>query len=925
VSERDSQHLTRREGDLARLVAATRRAATGVSSVVVLRGPAGVGKSWLLDRLREEVDIDLLVLRARGHPAEQDLPFAGLHQLLWPLIDLVEALPEPQRHAIEAALALGSSTPSDRFAVAAGVHSLITSAAETRPVVAMVDDTHWLDTSTLQAVVFAARRLDADPVAVFLASRSDEDQALHGEGFETVDVDPLDTSDARALLRAAHPELSAIVANEVLTSAAGLPLALREIPADLTPAQRQGLEPLHGWLPTGATFERLYRTRLAGLDDDDRRALLVASLEDLDRPTLEAALAALGLDLDALGAAERSGLLRWERDRIELTHPTVRSAVRQAVTDADRRAAHEAISTALNADLARQAWHLDALTSGPDERVAASLDAAATNAAERGAYAEAARAWETSADRTTDVTLARQRLAMAALGYVRCGAFPPLVRVLDRLVEGAADPAERIAWQVEQLTARLWSSPSLPDVAEVVDTAVAAAPDMPKAAAQMLATLAMGLAVLGRYQAADEVVAQARRCVPDAEADIPLALTFDMVDIAVGRPGAGRVLRSDWAERLTEAQLQEPRMPISQAALVLSWISEPEAAAAVLHRQHRVLQDTGSLSQLGICTGILASISQRLGDWVGARTQFTLATRLCADTDFAGPLPHIDLRHAYLLAAAGDETGCRALVDRAMHAAKGQPSVDHLASCVLGLLELSLGRCEEAVVHLQAAGEAEATSGLAEPGYSSRVGDLCEALWRLRRPEAAFAELAQYEARAQSTGRSSALAVAARCRGLLASGDDEIDTHFPQAIEWHQRSTDAFELARTELCWGQRLRRVRRKRDAREHLRVALDAFGRLGAEAWTQHARAELAACGERRRAGWEASAELTPRELEVAVTVARGATNPEAAAALCMSRRTVEYHLTSVYRKLQVSDRAGLAAALGDEAGRLMTPGSR
>lgn len=903
-----------READVARLVVAARQAVSGASSVVVVRGAAGAGKSWLLDRLREKLDVDLLVLRARGHPAEQDLPFAGLHQLLGPLIDLVATLPDPQRQAIEAALALGSSAPSDRFAVAAGVHGLITSAAERQPVVALVDDTHWLDTSTLQAVVFAARRLEADPVAVLLTCRTDEDQVLHGTGFDTIDLGPLDDAAARTLLRSVHPELATLVVNEVLASAAGLPLALREIPADLTPAQRQGLEPLPEWLPTGATFERLYRSRLGGLDEHDRRALLVASLEDLDRATLGTALASLDLDVAALDTAERSGLVRWSRERLELSHPTVRSAVQHAVTDADRRTAHRAIATALADDPARQAWHLEALAVGPDETTAAALDAAASAAADRGAYAEAARAWETAANRTTDVAQARDRLAMAALGYVRCGAFPPLIRVLDRLVEGAADPAERIAWDAERLTARLWSSPTTPDTDVVLHRAIVAAADMPEAAARLMATLALGLAVLGRYKAAVDVAAQARTCVPEAEDNLQVALTFDMVDVAVGRAGAGRVLRSGWADHLSDEELAEVRLPISQAALVLSWIDEPEAAAGILRRQHRVLQEAGSLSQLGICSGILASVSHRLGDWAGGRAEFTLSARLCADTDFAGPLPHIDLRHAYLLAAAGEEKECRALVDRALQVAKGQPSVDHLADCVLGLLELSLGRCEEAVVHLQAAGEAERANGLAEPGYSSRVGDLCEALWRLRRPEEAAEDLAEYQNLAARAGREVALAIAARCRGLVAPAE-EIDGWFRRSVEVHRRRNDLFEAARTELCWGQRLRRVRRKRDARQHLRVALDGFGRLGADAWAQYARAELAACGERRRSGWAASAELTPRELEVAVTVARGATNPETAAALCMSRRTVEYHLTSVYRKLRVSDRAGLAAALSSD----------
>jgi DNA-binding CsgD family transcriptional regulator len=434
--------------------------------------------------------------------------------------------------------------------------------------------------------------------------------------------------------------------------------------------------------------------------------------------------------------------------------------------------------------------------------------------------------------------------------------------------------------------------------------------EAPTAAARLLTLLALGLVISGRPGEVAAHLEAAKRLAGPHPGDGELPLTWDIIDLHLGGTG-GDVLGGDWAERLPDAVLCTPSLPVVSATSALIWADAPERAEALLHRQRDASLAVGAVGQLGFCDGLLAAVAARQGDWALAQARFAGAIALCVDTDLRGPLPHIQARSAYLQAARGDAEACQALFADARASSRGSPVVAHLEACALGLLALGEGRCRHAVDLLRHAGALEDAAGVRQPGYSSRAGDLAEALWRLRDLAGLRELVAEVEERARRANRSGPLAVAARCRALVVE-PDRIDDAFAEADERHRAAPDALEGARTQLSWGRRLRLARRRRDARPHLRTALDAFEHLGAAPWAAQARSELAACGERRGAGPAASARLTPRELEVAVAVARGATNPEAAAELCISRRTVEDHLGRVYRKLGVADRTALADAL-------------
>jgi DNA-binding CsgD family transcriptional regulator len=916
----------------ARLAAAVESASAGRAAVVVVNGPPGMGKTWLLDQaVRDATDASggaggtdrLLVLRAAGHPAELALPFAALHQLVLPVVGALADLPPPQRKALEGALAMADLSPRDRFAAGSGLHRLLTDLADRRPVLVAVDDAQWVDPSSRQALSFATRRLDADRVTIVVAGRRPGDHELGRPDADRVVLGPLDDDAARALVRRERAGIALPTLDAVVHAAAGLPLALHEVPAGLTPGQLRAEEPLPHPLPLGARLDDLYAGRLARLDEDAALALLVACLEPLDRPRLDRALAGLGLSAAALDPSQSAGLVDVGPGGARVAHPTLAAAVHQRATDTARRRAHEVLARVLADRPSRRASHLAALTDAPDDTVAAAHEAAGHDAAGRSAWLVAGQAHQAAADWTgPDDGRRVDRLGLAAMAFARAGASAPLLHALSELTTAATGPAERLAAETDVLAARVWSADGPIDaeaVRAVADRHGAAAP---AAAARLLTFLSLGLVISGRPDEVAPCLAAAKQLAGPCPDDAELPLSWDIIDVHLGGTG-GDVLGGDWAERLSDAELAAPSLPIISAASALIWSDAQDRAAALLRRQRDALMAVGALGQVGICHGLLAAVAVRQGDWADAQARYATAIALCTDTDLRGPLPHIQARSAYLRAALGDADGCAALFAEARAASGDSPVMANLEACARGLLALGAGRCREAVDLLAPAGAWQDAAGIRQPGYSSLAGDLAEALWRLRHLDALVRVATEAGERARRAGRSGPQAVAARCRALTV-GHDEIDDAFAAALRWHRDAPDAFEEARTQLCWGRRLRLARRRRDARPHLRAAFESFERLGAAPWSAQARSELAACGERHGSGSAVATRLTPRELEVAVAVAQGASNPDAAAQLCISRRTVEDHLGRVYRKLGVRDRSGLVAALGSPGADQGGPGA-
>ncbi|WP_084697027.1 helix-turn-helix transcriptional regulator [Glaciibacter superstes] len=900
---------------LARMISVAAGTRTGAPVVLGIRAGIGFGKTWLLDRLAEQLPPDTLVLRCVGHPAETELPYAAVHALISPLLGRLGELPVRQAEAVTAALAIDPGTPRDPLALSAGLHGLITLGAESRPVIVLVDDLQWLDEPSRLALTFAARRLRADAVFMVFAGRPGDDRPWPVVEEHVINLWPVSESESRGILAAAYPDLSAAAARELSDRAGGLPLALVQLPAELNQAQRSGEEPLPTALRLGTRLEQFYSTRMRHMGQAGRVALALASLEELDLASLKAALAELGGDLTLLAEAERSGLLQIDESGCRFSHPTVRSAAQAAVGYSDIQAARRAILAVLPKDSPRRARHLDALADGINEEAATALDSAAADAWSRSAFSQAASAWERSAARTSDRERSTLRLGQAVEAHLRAGSGAPLVGLLQRLASDADSPEEEAKWlsllQVTGLHSDL--ATGAPDRERQL--AAHLAPTQPSAASTLLTTCALTMAISGWFGLAREMIDELRTLLPDYEFPAAEALVHDIVDVLTGRPGSGAILRSDWSDELSDAEVSSPATPVSPATTILAWMGESDDALRIIDRVRTVLHARGQVSLLGLSLGQRAVILDARGEWAEAAASYQSAVELILAGDFTGPLPHLRLRHAWLLAARGEHERAREIVSEMKRSAQFElPIHRHLTLCVEGQLELGAGNAAAAAARLTEAAACEREMGLVEPAFLGRFADYFDAMWRLDRHAEAVSELDDFEQRAHNADRISSLAIAARCRAIAGDAAGA-DAAFSHALDLHAASGDPFQTARTHLAFGQSLRRRRRKAEAIGELHLAKQMFERLGATPWLAIVIAELTACGERRAHDAGAAgplSELTPRELEVALTVAAGASNPEAAARLFISRRTVEYHLAGVFRKLGVTSRTGLSEAV-------------
>ena len=423
------------------------------SGALVLWGEAGVGKSALLDDARAHAG-DMRVLAGAGVEWEAQLPFSALHQLLRPVVGRLEALPAPQADALRGALGLGQSRGADRFLVYLATLTLLADAAEDRPLLCVIDDAHWLDGASAEALLFVARRLRAEAVAVLFAAREGDVRRFHAEGIPELRLGGLSAETAAGLLdRSVRVRLSAEVRDRLFEGTAGNPLALLELPGALSEAQLSGAEPLIDPLPVSARVERAFLARARRLPDQTQRLLLVAAADDTS--TLAVVLAAaqrLGLDADALDDAERAGLVRAHGVQLELRHPLVGSAIYQAAPLSQRRAVHRALAEVLDGEteLDRRAWHRAEASIEPDASIGEELEQAARRAHARSAVAAASHAFERAAGLTSDTAERGRRLTAAAESAWWAGRLERTAALVERarpLADGPIQRAEIGRWQ----------------------------------------------------------------------------------------------------------------------------------------------------------------------------------------------------------------------------------------------------------------------------------------------------------------------------------------------------------------------------------------------------------------------------------------------------------------------------------------------
>jgi DNA-binding CsgD family transcriptional regulator len=858
--------------------------------VLVVSGEAGVGKTALLEDAVAGAAA-MRVVHVLGIESEANIPFSALLDICRPLLGSIGDLPDRQRRALEGALAMGPATAGDQFAVGAATLSLLAADAREAPLLVVIDDAQWLDRASAASLAFALRRLDADDIAVLIGLRTGEPGGFDVTAFPVLELPRLSVADAAELAGSLRP-ISRDQAERIAQASGGNPLAVLELTAS-------GSGILSGTVPISTHVEREFAGRVEGLPEETRASLLVAAADDLGL------LDVIGraTPLSRLGPAEDAGLIRIVESRLEFRHPLVRSAVYQRALPTERRTAHAALAEALPEEQrSRRIWHRAASLVEPDAGVADALAEVARDSEERRGPAAAAAAWLRAAELTSDGTTRVRRLLAAGEAAWEAGLGDAARRATTAALAECVDPL--LHADIVRVQGRIASQSAAVPADEV---------------SQMLCTEAEAVAALdstrAAYLLADAVVAfwpawdtgpkvELARAARAAAGDTDDPLFGYVLAWELGRAGStaeATALMQDTERMILEdaARRDDPR-ELMKAADCASWLNDGPRTCALY------VEAVDHARELGLAGVVVQGLAELggyqidIGAWQEADAGFAETVRLGEATGQLTSVGHALARQAEIAARRGDaerfET-LNAAASRYSGAAAPIEAYERNSRC---LLALGTGRPELAIA------SREGTESYSIEQLSANALDLIEAYIRAGRTDDARERLDQVAAHVHLNVACGAYA---RCRALLAAADD-YDTLFHEALRLFEEAGDVFEEARTRLCYGERLRRANRRRDAREQLSAALDAFEALSAGVWADRARRELRASGEhRRRQTPEARDDLTPQERQIAALAAEGRTNREIGALLFLSPRTIETHLGRVYRKLGVSDRRALA----------------
>ena len=894
-------------------------------SGLLLEGEAGIGKTtvWMAG-LADAAARSYLILPARPTESEAKLSFAALGDLLGGVIERVlVGLPAPQQNALQVALLLKDpeGTPLEHRAVCAAFLGVVRLLAAHSPVVIAVDDLQWLDRPSAVTLDYVLRRLEKEPVGLLASVRvgaGGQLASVAGAGLAArrighLPIGPLAPADYEAAIRAlAGDRLSRLTIRRLFEASGGnlfygleLARALGRMGTDLLPG-----EPL----PVPAGLHGVLSSRVAALPADVQDVLLAASC--LRSPTTSMLEQANGPTAwPALQAAAAEGVVEIEGTRVRFTHPLLASAIYSGVAPWRRRQAHRKLSLiAPNAE--ERARHQALSVAGPDEDAAAGLAAAAQAAAARGAPGAAADLAELAVARTpVELAPARRRRRLDAAGYLfRAGDTARARHGLEALAQDMPSGGERAETLLVLARLLLHDAGDLVAV-PVLEEALAEASADPVLQARIHISLARTCGVDLRYcvRHAEAGLAQAQQA-----GDLGLARQAraekQYADFMLGR-GLGFELADDGV--VEPEPEREPSAVEERASTILGLClvraDRFDEARRLLQRAVQAAQEEGDESSLPNLLAHLADLECWAGNWRAAERCASRSWEAGEQVGHRAWRVTTFYARALIDAHIGRIDAARAEAGEGLSvaAAAGDDWATMMLHGVLGFAELSAGNLEAAEASLSAAVGLAGRIGLAEPAAWRFHANHVEIVIGLGDLDRAEVLLTWLERQGRATGRLWTLATAARCRALLlaAQGDTPGAVQaLDEALGHHQHLAMPFELARTLLVSGQMQRRAKRKRIARQHLDDALGIFESLPAPAWAARARSELSRTGLRP----PAPLELTATEERVAVLAASGHTNRQVAAALFLSPRTVEANLARVYRKLGVSSRAELGAAM-------------
>jgi DNA-binding CsgD family transcriptional regulator len=881
----------------------------GESRALVVRGDPGVGKTVLLNHLVQRAS-GCRVAHAAGVESEMELVYAGLHQLLTPMLGRLEQLPGPQADALRTAFGLSSGPAPDRFLVGLATLGLLADVAEKHPLICLVDDAQWLDRTSAQALAFAARRLHAESVGVVFATRVPAEEL---EGLPQLVVDGLRETDARGLLdTVVTGPLDPRVRDRILAEAAGNPLALLELPRGGSPAGLAGGFPSFDAMPVSGRIEKSFRLRLEGLPADSQRLLRLAAAEPVGDPVLMwRAAERLGIGTDAATPAAEAGLLEIGA-RVLFRHPLVRSTAYQSASRQERQQIHRALAEATDpqADPDRRAWHWAQAAPGPAEGVAAELERSAGRAQARGGLAAAAAFLTRATELTPDPAERVRRALDAAYANVQAGSFDPALTLIAVARNEPLEESQRA--RIDLLQAELaFASSRGTEATPLLLAAARRLEPIDGGLAREVYLDAFSAALFGArlndsVTVADVAHAASRTPRPDG-APTTADLLLDGLAALAGTYRAGVVACRRALQALTgdQASPAENVRRLWLGSVVALELWDDQCAYSLSDRSVETARRTGSLSELALALSARTPVLVFCGD-LSAAASSVVETESVEEATGIRAAPY----GALILAAwRGHEREAGELIEVTVReaGARGEGIGLAIAQYTRAVLCNSLGRYDEALLAARSA--AEHREVVAE---NWGLSELVEAAVRTDATSRARDALERLTEKARATGTDWALGVEARSRALLGRGAAAEDD-FREAVHRLDQTRIRAELARTHLLYGEWLRREGRRVDARERLRTAQETFEAVGMEAFAERARRELRATGETaRKRTTESHDELTAQEALIARLAVQGLSNPEIGARLFISSRTVKYHLGKVFAKLGVSSRAQLNQAL-------------
>ncbi|MFD7319777.1 AAA family ATPase [Streptomyces sp. NPDC059875] len=918
-------------GILDGLLAGARESRGGAA---VLLGEAGSGKTALLDRCASAAADGARLLRCTGVQSEASLPYAGLQVLLRGALDRVRSLPERQLLALRAVIAPDDAPAGDRFLVGAATLGLLDELAAERPVVVLVDDAQWLDLETVDALLFAARRLGMGRVAMVFAAHEDAADFDGAPGLPTLHLGPLTDEEGTALLAGRAPDLHPAVSSRIRGLAQGNPLALVELVGALTAAQRDGSEPLDAReiavLPASWRVRRIFDERIRALPAPTRLLLTVAAADDTgDVALVVAAGERVGAAAGDLAPAEAADLVRVSGRRLVFRHPLVRAAAYQGAMLVERTAAHRALAEAAPAagDVGRRAWHLAAATIGYDEEVAAELERSAELFRSRGGRAAVAAAYRRAARLTEDQEARSRRLAAASAAAAEAGQAELAGTLADEAGPVSSPPA--IA-RLASVRAALEHGHGRAESARLL--LVEATSEVTAHRPAMGAWLLFESAAMA-WEAPDPVAAardtRARTAGLDFGGHPVHRGAAGVLDTLAGDPVSGAAAIREFAEYVVRTRHERSltdQVRLHGWDMLLGEYRTVHDEAVALERECRAEGAVGVLPRVLLR---LARLRLFLGRHRDAYTTAVEGLEIACDTGQHHLASMLSGVLAVLAALDGEgpgsgegSGGADGPGGRGRRGSRedfvGRPGRDLCPDVApipiwltraQGLLDLGLGRYDRALQRFAAL-----TGGPHRHLMVSvhSLPDLVEAAVRIDRAADAGPAAERFTRWAGTTGTAWAGAVELRCRALLAD-DAGAEEFYERALAAHEGDGRPFEQARTRLLYGEWLRRAKRRAAAQEALTVALESFERMPAAAWADRARTELRAVGATPAApaaGADLVGRLTAQELRVVRLAATGLSNRDIGARLFLSPRTVGYHLSNAYPKLGVTSRAALGA---------------